>query len=120
MEGHKDDKEPGDLQREERLNNLGLFSLGKRRLRGDLISVYKYLKGGGREMDEARFFSMMRSDRTRSNGVKLEHMKFYTSIWKIFTVRVTELWNRLPREAMESPSMEILKTRLDIYLCDLL
>ena len=52
---------------EGRLSNLGLFSLGKRRL----INVYKYLKGGGRQTDEGRLFSVVRSDRTTSNGLKL-------------------------------------------------
>ena len=61
------------LQYEERLNNLGLFSLGKSRLRGDLVKVYKYLKGGGRQKDEAMLFLAMHSDRTRSNDLKLGH-----------------------------------------------
>ena len=104
---------------EERLSNLGLFSLGKRRLRGDPINVYKHLKRGGRQMDETRLFSVACSDRTRSNGQKFVHKKFCTNMWKnFFMVKVMKQWNRLPRVA-ESP-LEIFKTHLDIYLCDLL
>jgi len=62
---------------EERLSNLDLFSLGKRRLREDLIDVYKYLMGGERKMDEFWLFLVMHSNRTRRNGQKLEHRKFH-------------------------------------------
>lgn len=37
-----------------------------------------------------------------------------------FTVRVPEHWNRLPREVVESPSLNIFKSHLDTYLCNLL
>jgi len=37
-----------------------------------------------------------------------------------FTLRVMEPWNRLPREVVESPSLEIFQTRLDKGLCSLL
>ena len=50
---------------------------------------------------------------------KNEH-KFHKNMQKNFTVRVTEHQNRLPREVVQSPSMEIFKTHLDAYLCDLL
>ena len=103
----------------ERMSNLCLFSMGKRRWRGDLISVCKYLKGGGRQMHEARLLVAQR-DRRRGNGLILVHRKFCTNMWKKFcTARMMEHWNRLPREVVESP-METLETRLDIYLCDLL
>lgn len=38
----------------------------------------------------------------------------------VFTVWVTEHWNRLPRAVVESPSLEILKMSLHGFLCDLL
>ena len=48
-------------------------------------------------------------------------MKFYLNMRKnFFTLRVMEHWNRVPREIEESPSLEILKTCLEVVLCSLL
>ena len=64
---------------------------------------------------------MVPSDRTRGNGHKLEQRKLQLNPRKnFFPRRATEPWPRLPREAVESPSLEIFKTRLDKILCNLL
>jgi len=104
---------------EERLREWGLFSLEKRRLWGDLIAAFQYLKQAYRKDGES-ILSRACCDRTRSNGFKLREGRFRLDIRNtFFTTRVLKYWHRLPREVVEAPFLETFKARLDGALSNL-
>ncbi|KAK4811219.1 hypothetical protein QYF61_022116 [Mycteria americana] len=89
---------------EDRLRELGLFSLEKRRLQGDLIAAFQYLKGAYKKDGDRHFKGRFRLDVRK----------------KCFTMRVVKHWNRLPREVVDAPSLETFKVRLDGALSNLM
>ncbi|PKU40067.1 hypothetical protein llap_9630 [Limosa lapponica baueri] len=104
---------------EDRLKELGLLSLEKRKLQGHLIAAFQYLKGAYRRDGEGLFIRDC-SDRIKGNSFKLKDGRFRSDIRKkFFPVRVVKHRKRLPREAVDAPSLDMFKTRLDGALSNL-
>uniref|UniRef100_A0A3B3RWV8 Reverse transcriptase domain-containing protein n=1 Tax=Paramormyrops kingsleyae TaxID=1676925 RepID=A0A3B3RWV8_9TELE len=104
---------------EERLAELNLFSLEQRRLRGDMIQVYKILTG----LDAVQpndYFNISLNTRTRGHKWKLAGEHFKTNLRKhFFTQRVVRVWNSLPASVVEAKTMGSFKSELDKILTTL-
>ena len=96
-----------------------LISLEKRRLWGDLIAVFRYLKGAYKK-DGKNPFNRACCDITRSNGFKRREGRFRIRIRKkFFPMRVVKHWNRFARAVVEAPCLETFKARLNGVLSNL-
>jgi len=99
---------------------LGLFILEQRRLWGDPIAAFQYLKGPYKK-DEDRLFSRACCDRSRGNGFKLKEGRFRLDIRKKFaTVRVVRHCKMLPREVVDASFLEVFQATLDGTLSKLI
>jgi len=108
------------LSSEERPRELGLFSLEKSRLQGDLIVVFQYIKRAYQK-DGDNLFSRTCCNRARGKSFKLKEGRFRLDIRKkFFTMSVVKHSNKLPREVVDATSLETLEVRLDEALSNLI
>jgi ribonuclease P/MRP protein subunit RPP40 len=103
---------------EERLKRLNLFSLEKRRLRGDLIQVFKYVNNF-HSIDFTKLFEINSNPRTRNNGMPLIGKRCLSDIGKnFFTNRIISDWNQLPSEVIKAQTINSFKYRLDRHFTE--
>lgn len=90
-----------------------MFCSAWRRLRGDFTAVYSFLSRGSEEAG-TDFFSLVTSDRTQGNSMKLCQERLRLDIRKsFFTQGVFGYWNRLPSEVVTAPNLIDFKKHLD-------
>ena len=93
--------------------DLDLISLVQRRLRGQLIEVFKYLNRFTTASARG-LFEYDLNDRTRNNGAKLIVQHFNTSVAQHFyPIKITTIWNALPSEVVSSRTVNSFKNSLD-------
>ena len=100
---------------EERLRILNLFPLERRRMRGDMIQVFKMVKRID-NVDPNKYFTFDNSNVTRNNGFKIIKKQVKSNEAKFFFFnRIVNVWNGLPRDVVQKDSVDSFKKALDKY-----
>ena len=100
---------------EERLQMLGMTTLETRRIRGDLIEVFKIMKGLDK-VEEHHFFDRAVGS-TRGHDLKLNKPRCRLNCRKFcFSHRVVDLWNKLPNNAVACNTVVGFKNKVDDFL----
>ena len=103
------------LSYEERLDATGLTTLEERRTRGDLIEVFKMIKGF-EKVNYQNFFNLVENDRTRGHKYKLRKSRSRLDVRKhFFSQRIVNVWNGLPAMVIEATSVNSFKNRYDSF-----
>ena len=101
---------------EERLERTNLLSLEMRRLRADLIEVFKIVKGL-EDVKQSVFFELSKENRTRGHQWKFFKPNCRLDVRKyFFSQRVISEWNNLPLEAVTATTVNGVKNKIDPIL----
>ena len=104
------------LSYKERLDKLGLFALEHRRLRGDLIGIYKIMRGID-QLDSQYLFPKVGESKTRGHRFKVRgERNRRVQRGNFFTQRVVSVWNQLPEVVVEVDTILSFKKHLDSYM----
>ena len=107
----------GSQQHEARLKCLRLPSLEYRRVRGDLIEVYKICQGIYDPLTTNSLLTFAHpQSRTRAHKYKLEKSHFNKRQYQyFFTNRVVNLWNNLPEDVVCADNLNLFKNKVDNF-----
>ena len=108
------------LPYETRLKKLGIYSIERRRLRGDLIETFKILTGRD-HVNYSKFFELVDiTSGLRGHSLKLFKPRCRTTVREnFFSLRIVSEWNQLPQDVVEAPSINTFKNRLDRHWHDM-
>ena len=105
-----------NLSYEDRLNELGMFSVRRRFLRDDMIHAFKILLGLT-EAEWGEFFKLNVNPSIRGHSMKLKKNQHHLNLLKkFFSNRVVNFWNGLPSDVIYSDNLKSFKAKLAVHM----